>query len=170
VRVRVLSVLVTNWILQPQSWPVGSIDYRYLRRIRSPANLHCAAWTNILSFRNLEKVEHATSGRIAKTPPRRTPPHESRPPSEVKIVAEFPTPVSRCDADFDLQAFFFCPLPPPPRRCHRITDPIGAPLLHPIGAPLLTRLEPPCCTRLEPPCCTRLDSGASPGNVSSTRT
>jgi hypothetical protein len=65
---------------------------RSVRRIRSPVNLHCAAWVKILSFCNLEKVEHATSGRIGKTPPRRTPPRESRPPSEVKIAAEFPTP------------------------------------------------------------------------------
>jgi hypothetical protein len=99
-----------------------------------------------LSFRNLEKVEHATSGRIAKTPPRRTPPRESRPPSEVKIAAEFPTPgqfpvVTRI-LTYRLSSFAL--FPPPPRRCHCITDHgapllhlIGAPLLHPIGAPLL---------------------------------
>jgi hypothetical protein len=97
---------------------------RSLRRIRSPVNLHCAAWAKILSFCNLAKVEHATSGRIGKTPPRRAPPRESRPPSE---------------------AFFFCPLFPP------LVD---------VTASLT----------VEPPCFTRLDSGASPGNASSSLT
>jgi hypothetical protein len=86
---------------------------RSLRRIRSPVNLHCVAWAKILSFCNLAKFEHATSGRIGKTPPSRIPSRESRPPSEVKIAAEFPAPsqfpvvtrISTCR----LSSFLLCP-------------------------------------------------------------
>jgi hypothetical protein len=147
VRVRVLSVLVTNWILQPQSWPVGSIDDRYVGLGHQRTSIVLLGRT-FCHLATLRRLSTRLQVGYAKTPPRRTPPRESRPPSEVKIAAEFPTPgqfpvVTRIST-YRLSSFATLSASPPPRRCHRITDrgaplfqPIGALLLHPIGAPLL---------------------------------
>jgi hypothetical protein len=125
VRVRVLSVLVTNWVLQPQSWPVGSIDDRYvgLGHQRTSIVLLGRTFCHFATLRRLSTRLQVGYGR-----------HHHAEHHHVK-------------ADHHLRLSSFAPSsppPPPPRRCHCITDrgaplfqPIGALLLHPIGAPLL---------------------------------
>ncbi|KAH0818472.1 hypothetical protein GEV33_004319 [Tenebrio molitor] len=113
VRVRVLSVLVTNWVLQPQSWPVGSIDDRYvgLGHQRTSIVLLGRTFCHFATLRRLSTRLQVGYGR-----------HHHAEHHHVK-------------ADHHLRLSSFAPPPPPPPPPPG--DPIGALLLHPIGAPLL---------------------------------